>query len=467
MELLRGLWGRSDKQPECLYDHADSLPALLQQQRTILYPYAAPIRARTTPTERVLLAGPLKSWPGSWVSLILLVPSFEEQDRIVGFTGDAVDGKEQPVPFPPLHMHHIHVASGEYTHLWETHGDYEMRSTRDASGHPTVGYTSRVRSPYCRRLGGTKLSVNAQINDVRGDAAGSGMAQSRGAGHGSVVHAVGNNHTGAAVTWWLRIRFELSLAPCRPASKLLLWYPCERWFCRRDFLRRFDVGSSPHGRVSWWETTAPVGGELLDAWLHTHRARYAGFLLVRGHLETPWIERLAAVAHARRSSPGGDLARLRAMLLDSLRQRNAILCHDDPAVTAFERRIEVDGPRYYDRQGRLECPTAPPLIAGEPLTCLSFSANVWDTHLDPYPQHVMFFANVANATAAAVPMYQGWARTYSYLTLEPSNHTLAKAQSVALDDAPLRVDEGEESGRDRVNALNRLVRPRWPPPPSS
>jgi len=220
-----------------------------------------------------------------------------------------------------------------------------------------------------------------------------------------------NHSTGAAITWWLRIRFEMSTSPCRPAVKVVLWYPCERLYCRRDLLKRFDVGNSPHGRVSWWATHAPAGGELLDAWLHAHRARYAGFILARGHLDDPWLERIAALAQARESPGGGKegVATLRAAILVALRQRDALICHDDPFVGTFERRVEPDGSvRHYDRQGRLECPTTRPLIAGEPLTCLSFSANMWEAAVDPFPQHLMFFANVANATAKA-PMYQGWA----------------------------------------------------------
>lgn len=454
----RAIWGGStEQQPVAAYDHAHSWPALLQQQKN-KFGFTAPIRTRATATERVLLAGPFKCVPGSWVSLILLVPGFEEHDQIVGFTGDAVDENEQPVPFPPLHMHHIHVAGGEYTHLWETHGDYDIISTSDAAGHHTTGYTSRVRSPYCRRVGGTKLSVNAIINDVRGDPSGSGMAQGRGTTHTAAQEA--HNHSGAAISWWLRIRFELSPTPCRPAAKMVIWYPCERLFCRRDLLKRFDVGNAPHGRVSWWGTHSPAGGELLDAWLHVHRARYAGFVLARGHIEAQWIERVAALAQARETT-GSQVVKLRAALLDALHER--IVCHDDPAVGSFERLPDQSGGvRYFDRQGKLECPTTRPLIAGEPLTCLSFSANVWGAHLDPFPQHVMFFANVANATASA-PMYQGWARTYSYLALQPSsNHTPAKAQSVSLHDAPLRVDEGEERGREMINSVNHLVRPRWP-----
>ena len=473
-KLLRNIWpGATEDQPVAAYDHAHSWPSLLQQQRSSLkYSRTVPIKVHTTPTERILLAGPFKCWPGSWVATILLVPEFERQAKVIGFTGDAVDEKQQPLPFPPLHMHHIHVAGGEYTHLWETHGDYNIVSTSDAAGHRTAGYTSRVSSPYCRQMGSTKLSVNAQVNDVRGDATGSGMAQSR---H-SIAVSEAQNHS--SITWWLRIRFEMSTAPCRPAAKVVLWYPCDRSFCRHDLLKRFDVGNSPHGRVSWWATHAPVGGELVDAWLHSHRARYAGFVLARGHLEGPWLERIAALAQAR-ESPGREkekekeekeeeeeVAALRSMILDVLRQHDALVCHDDPAVGTFERRVETDGSvRHYDRQGRLECPSARPLIAGEPLTCLSFSANIWEADVDPFPQHLMFFANVANATATA-PMYQGWARTYSYLALQPSNRTPAKAHSVSLHDTPLRVDEGEEHGRDMVNSVNGLVRPRWPPPQS-
>ena len=99
-------------------------------------------------------------------------------------------------------------------------------------------------------------------------------------------------------------------------------------------------------------------------------------------------------------------------------------------------------------------------VEGEPLTIVSFSASIWDAEVAPFPQHLMLFANVANASADA-PMYQAWARGYAHLTLPPSGAPPARVQRVPLT-GPLRVDTNEEESRNYWIARHKLVRPRWP-----
>eukprot|EP00966_Prymnesium_polylepis_P331175 7386744-Prymnesium_polylepis.1 len=76
---------------------------------------------------RTMLIGPFSSHVQQWTSIVAPVTQLKRGDRIVSFSGDAVDAADAltPVGYPPLHMHHIHVQREE-PHFWETHGDYDM-----------------------------------------------------------------------------------------------------------------------------------------------------------------------------------------------------------------------------------------------------------------------------------------------------------------------------------------------------
>merc|ERR1711920_857164 len=81
---------------------------------------------------------------------------------------------------------------------------------------------------------------------------------------------------------YLRLAFHLAEPQqcCRPVTKLIFWYPFTR-FARQDALSRYAVTN--RDSVLWWTMRSPTGGRFLPpAWLHSHRARFAGMLLVNG-----------------------------------------------------------------------------------------------------------------------------------------------------------------------------------------
>ena len=113
----------------------------------------------TAGTTRALLIGPLTSLPGRWHSFSApygsLIPSAH---RLTAVTCDAVnDTTGAALPYPPLHIHHIHIARGDSVHWHETHGDYEL-------GHD--GYTRRIPPGYCEVSDGaadTKVSSKCYV----------------------------------------------------------------------------------------------------------------------------------------------------------------------------------------------------------------------------------------------------------------------------------------------------------------
>jgi hypothetical protein len=164
----------------------------------------------TSATLRTLVAGPFFSRPGEWHSMgsaydQLLKPA----DRVVGYVADVVNSSGLAVPYPPIHLHHIHVMRGEAVHWYETHGDYQL--------DPARGYWRSLPAGYCDdSRGEAKRTVLAQINDVRFT---SDMAMSF---DPNAEATVPHNISAAEIEWYLRL--ELAVAPaaaaCRPLTKL-------------------------------------------------------------------------------------------------------------------------------------------------------------------------------------------------------------------------------------------------------
>lgn len=116
-------------------------------------------------TFRAIVAGPFVSRPGEWHSIALDYSSLlGAADRVVAYVGDALDAGSRPVPFPPLHLHHLHVMRGLASHWYETHGDYPM--------DPVEGYERRLPRGYCdaSRAGGRRILLT-QINGALARAA--------------------------------------------------------------------------------------------------------------------------------------------------------------------------------------------------------------------------------------------------------------------------------------------------------
>ena len=94
---------------------------------------------------------------------------------------------------------------------------------------------------------------------------------------------------------YLRIMFELAppqqpctppstckvaQQPCTPAHKIIGGWPITT-YATEDAFTRWDVGNTD--RIYWWRYRMRDQGSLLPgSYLHAHRARYGGFLMVAG-----------------------------------------------------------------------------------------------------------------------------------------------------------------------------------------
>ena len=130
------------------------------------------------PLTRGALVGPLDSLPLDWHTVVLWnFTELEPGDRVVEFVADAVAAPGGPtVQFPPLHLHHIHVAGGGAGHWFEGHrvaaeiGAHWFETHGDYAASASSGYGHRIPPPFCRVYHGypspsslVPIFVNAQV----------------------------------------------------------------------------------------------------------------------------------------------------------------------------------------------------------------------------------------------------------------------------------------------------------------
>jgi hypothetical protein len=134
------------------------------------------------------------------------------------------------------------------------------------------------------------------------------------------------------------------------------------------------------------------------AWLHAHRARYAGLLAVRGeHDPSAHVCNVSGCACDSAGQLQGcppsafDAAALRRKL--KTRTAADTLCYDDVSAPSFQLvGAEPLEPRHFDRQGRLICQPHS-FEPGDRLTMFVFLRGQWATDLERFPMHVMLFAH--------------------------------------------------------------------------
>jgi len=361
---------------------------------------AAPVKVLDESTTRGVIIGPMHSLPGQWHSIVYNLDEcgiLRDGDQIIEYRGDAVD-ELGSVPYPPLHLHHIHVhhedRSGTHsTHWFETHGDYDL------TDH---GYSRRIPEGYAVVFRGGKVRVEAQVNDVRHqvDLAMSADTSQRTT---SLLRSTAGASRGSFVEWSLRIEFRLAAREVarRPIIKLSLWHPMTT-AAMEDTLLRYHVTRS--ASVWWWTTRTPelCGGTITDAWVHSHRARYGGVLLVKGnHSPASLSMGMPAAWDACEPSETGTgrlcgaLAQLKQRLVRDAAAARLLLCRDDDTADSVlqlqPQRGGLGG--YHDRQGRLVCDSTARLDARQ-YTVLAFSDVLYGAQVDPFPQHTMIFLYV-------------------------------------------------------------------------
>jgi hypothetical protein len=353
--------------------------------------HRATVTPLTGPDEIGYLAGPFSTAGGDWISVADLFNPREDSflspglDRITSFTGDAVDASGVAVPHPPLHMHHIHLARVPIDglgsslfevqqHWLETHGDYQLYPP--GSGVPP-GYTTASPAGTCRSLGPSAvLRLFGEVNDIRPV-----------------------NET-TRIEWWMRIRLGLSPTPCRPISKIIFWFPIDD-FTLRSRILAYDVGKDE--RLTWWTMRIPTRLRLAgNPWVHSHRSRYSGLLMLRNGPRTPWelAPTLPADCSRRGFPECSSLDALRSHMTRQALQlppgRGSLYCIDSlrANTTAFASTpggatIQIDLP------GHIDCPSGrdSELQQGDTITVFAFTRAVYLPDMDPFQQHTLVLSH--------------------------------------------------------------------------
>lgn len=369
----------------------------------------APVMPLSGPNELGFLAGPFVTGGGEWVVLQDLFGSHEPSlipsgdHCFTSYTGDAVDASGAAIPYPPLHMHHIHLARvapqgtdppGGYCalqqHWMETHGDYRLHP----AGIPGLpdGYSISPPNGTCRPLGhGAQLRIYAEVNDVR------------------------PANESSPVQWWLRIRLGLAPPSHQAVGKLVLWFPFDDFSIGR--IACYNAGADE--RLTWWTMRVPSRLRLVgQPWLHTHRSRYAGLLVLRNGPSDPWLlaPELKDTLACARGGWCSTATRLRSYLelkarkLPACEGRSVLFCRDEPHAPSSVMAPTSGGAMLrVARQGRLVCRGGDEgtLEEGDTLTVLAFSRPLYDVDTDPFPMHTLVFSHAellagANATSADV-----------------------------------------------------------------
>ena len=298
----------------------------------------------------------------------------------------------------------------------------------------------------------------------------------------------------------MRLLFRMSSRPsCQLANKLILWHPVDA-IVRKEKLVRFSVGAVP--AVRWWTGVLPRAGSILpEAWVHSHRGRYGGVLVVSGrhslwslagvpreclerletfeHLPTPARGRRAsdALSHpdckaaANMSWAGLSAASLRSHLLGRAEASGSLICHDLPEVPVYLRLpAAADGSGgYHDRAGQFQCATGRRFTAGEAWSVFYFSTPNFNPRMTSYLQHLLVMLRYVPAEApptsivdevfpAAFGMWDLGARVYSLCEVElrqQASATAAPPETNACTMRPTPLPDGALVSRQAVDTASK------------
>ena len=218
----------------------------------------------TSATERRVRVGPFNTRAGGTydVTSALIYSLFNIGDRITSFTALPVTHLGEPVGYPPLYVHHIHVGrlTDFYDEHWFTsHGDFPIGNDFGIGARSTKGYTTSLPDGYCFAVDcELPFAVQAIIQDMR-----------------SVLSA-------PELSIYVEVNFGLAPLEAATEPATLVWNEAPHGPFGYS---RFAVLGEP--TMSWWTMRWPASGELFpSARLHSHYARHYRLFLIDGAPET-------------------------------------------------------------------------------------------------------------------------------------------------------------------------------------
>ena len=220
--------------------------------------FSVPLRSCSSATRRSVRIGPFMSRAGGTydVTSALIDSLFLTGDRITTFSALPVTESGEPVGYPPIYVHHIHV--GRLTnfydeHWFTTHGDFSVGSDFGIGAHSTKGYTTFLPNGYCFAVDcGLPFAVQAILQDMR------------------------TIPTAPELSIFIDVNFGLAHREAVIEPATLVWNEAPHGPFGYS---RFAVLNKP--TMSWWTMKWPATGSLLpNAKLHSHYARHHRLFLI-------------------------------------------------------------------------------------------------------------------------------------------------------------------------------------------
>jgi len=292
---------------------------------------------------RAYAFGPIVSSAGDWDTL-LAFPSIPE-GGVIAYVQDAVyRDLKTTVPYPPLHMHHIHTRQpGDRSfHRFETHGDYTTIQNDGYAIQLPEGTCFQSRWPQLSEYG---LDARpGQVSHAWDQLAVEGKVF----GH-SITEATINTAESVTgnVTWYLRLAYKIAKRPCQRVDKLMLMPYAEG----SDNLVRFRV-ADPNTTIYWWRALSPVSGRIVATYRHSHRARDGGVLLYNAFVDPSMLRTPISAENT------------------SLTSIEAALAPHTPCVRS-DLSVPSSDAEGFDRYGKLMFESGMRLNYGDKLTMIS------------------------------------------------------------------------------------------------
>ena len=352
----------------------------------------AAVHTCSTAAQRSVLVGPFTSKSGGTYDIItydIIDSLFSAGDRITSFTAMPITTSGEPVGYPPLYVHHIHV--GRLTHFYDehwftTHGDFSVGSDTGIGAVSTKGYTTYLPHGYCFAVDchwGLPFAVQAILQDMRSTA--------------SAPH----------ISIFVQVSFSLALKDAAIEPATLVWNEAPHG----PFgYARFAVLGEP--TMSWWTMKWPVSGRLLPgARLHSHYARHHRLFLVdRAPQQLAFFDsHVKQVVYVHDSIP--PTSDHETMLLanmshteQTLAQLPSVICHDDEKAPSFIVAA-TDGHPNASRWARYRDFVCRPhtLDRGRISTFVQLFQAVADPDVRLYPMHTdtWFYMHIPGAASSS------------------------------------------------------------------
>jgi len=347
------------------------------------------VQTCTSATQRSVRVGPFTSRAGGSYDIVsgLIDSMFSAGDRITTFRAVPATHSGEPIGYPPIYVHHIHV--GRLTHYYDehwftTHGDYSVGSDYGIGAHSTKGYTTVLPRGHCFAVDcPLPFAVQAILQDMR-----------------SVP-------TAPNMTVFIDVTFGLAAPEAPIEAATLVWNEAPHGPFGYS---RFAVLNEP--AMSWWIMRWPAAGVLLpSAKLHSHYARHHRLFILDAAPQqlaflASHVKGIRFLHESVKPTSGHE-----TMLLlnlshteDTISRLPSLICQDDSLAPSFmvaATALHPNASRWARRRDLL-C-SSHQLAKGRMATFVQLYRPVAEPEVKLYPMHTntWFYLHVPSAKTSS------------------------------------------------------------------